>query len=173
MSDLTNAQSPSEAADALAEEVGELARAHGFRVAAAESLTGGRLAQHFASIPQCVDWYAGAVVAYQSEAKYAALNVPRGPVVSEEAARAMAMGVATLMGADAAIAATGVGGPDREEGHPPGTTWLATYVRGEVRTRHYEFDGEPLEILAQTELAAVELLRDAMRDAGDSQEPHR
>ena len=49
------------------------------------------------------------------------LGVDPGPVVTALAARQMAGGVARLLGADVAISVTGVGGPDEEEGQPPGT----------------------------------------------------
>ena len=49
------------------------------------------------------------------------LGVESGPVVTEAAALQMARGVARLFGADVALSVTGVGGPDPEEGKPPGT----------------------------------------------------
>ena len=50
---------------------------------------------------------------------------PEGPVVSAPAAAAMATGVAAKLGADVGLAVTGVAGPDSQEGHPPGTVFMA------------------------------------------------
>ena len=49
------------------------------------------------------------------------LGVPDGPVVSKEAAAAMAKGVPDLLGCDLAVAVRGVGGPEEQDGQPPGT----------------------------------------------------
>ena len=54
---------------------------------------------------------AGSLVAYASEVKYDVLGVPHGPVVSAEAASAMARGVRRLLRADVALGVTGAGGP--------------------------------------------------------------
>ncbi|MGW9827200.1 nicotinamide-nucleotide amidase [Brevibacterium pityocampae] len=149
---------------AIAVEVAELARTHNFTVAAAESLTGGKIAVQFSAAPDSSAWFAGAVVSYQSAVKHRALGVPEGPVISEDAAIAMASGAARLLGADAVVAVTGSGGPGEQEGNPPGTAWLAAAVRGQVRTALHHFEGDPVEVLARTQVAALRLLHRTMHD---------
>ena len=50
--------------------------------------------------------------------------MPEGPVVTREAAAAMAAGVRRLLDADVGLATTGVAGPDEQEGQPVGTVFL-------------------------------------------------
>ncbi|WP_218219987.1 CinA family protein [Nesterenkonia sp. Act20] len=143
----------------VATEIGTILAGQGVTVAVAESLTGGKLANQFAATTGSGEWFAGGVVAYQSEAKHRVLNVPEGPVISEDAVVSMVEGVTALFGSDAGLAASGAGGPEGQEGQAPGTTWLAAGVLGTVKTELHHFSGEPLEILAQTQLRSLQLLR--------------
>jgi nicotinamide-nucleotide amidase len=127
-------------------------------VAVAESLTGGELSARLASAPGAGAWFRGGVVAYSSDVKHDVLAVPPGPVVSEAAAVAMARGACRLLGATVAIAVTGVGGPDAQDGQPPGTVWLALCDDDTVVARLEKFDGTPEEIVDATCSCAVEWL---------------
>src|SRR3954469_23217050 len=106
-------------AASLAHDIAELADKRDATVAVAESLTGGKLACHLAAAPSSAEWFRGGVVAYASEVKFGLLGVPEGPVITEDCATAMARGTARLLGADGAVAVTGVGGPDPQDGEPP------------------------------------------------------
>lgn len=150
-------------AEDLAERIGALAQDRGQTVATAESLTGGKLACHLAAAPNSSEWFRGSVVAYASEVKYELLGVPLGPVISEECAAAMAWGVADLLRADLAIAVTGVGGPDDQEGQPPGTVWFGVSIQGAVHTELQHFTGGPEKVLEQTTLHALMMLLDRAR----------
>ncbi|HEX5512423.1 MAG TPA: CinA family protein [Actinomycetales bacterium] len=143
-----------------AEQIADLAQRKNIDVATAESLTGGKIASHLSAAPSSSDWFRGGVVAYAEQVKYDVLGVPVGPVVSEQAARAMATGVARLMGASAAVAVTGVGGPGEEEGEPPGTVWFGVLGSGgeTVHTELRRYDGDPEQVLANTTQHALELL---------------
>ncbi len=141
----------------LAARLGGRAHDEGFTVATAESLTGGLLSNALAQRKAASEWFRGGVVAYASEVKFQVLGVRPGPVVTEEAARQMARGVADLLGADLGVATTGVGGPDPEEGLEPGTVWLAARGRHETITRLHHFDGDPEAVCAATCKAALEL----------------
>lgn len=143
----------------VASEIGAILTHRGLTVAVAESLTGGKLANQFAATEGSGEWFTGAVVAYQSAAKQQVLGVPSGPVISEQAVISMVEGVTSLFGADCGVAASGAGGPEGQEGQAPGTTWIAAGVSGTVETELHYFSGEPLEILAQTQLHSLELLR--------------
>lgn len=145
--------------ETLAEQVGQ----RGLTVATAESLTAGNLAAHLGRATASGDWYCGGIVAYRKEVKHSVLQVPPGPVVSDDAAQAMARSVAELLGADIALAVTGEAGPECQEDVPPGTVWFGVYDSGDVRTEHHVFDGEPESVLAETISRGVELLLDAAR----------
>src|SRR4051812_48833777 len=108
----------------LAEQIAEIARQDSLTIAVAESLTAGRLAAALGAAPAAADWFSGGVVAYSRHVKHTVLGVPDGPVVCKSAADAMAVGVRSLMDADLTVAVTGAGGPDPQDGHPPGSVWF-------------------------------------------------
>lgn len=154
--DLTN-----QAAQA-AEAIARAAMRDGRTIAVAESLTGGKISCHLGAAPDSSDWFRGCLVAYASDVKHRVLGVPDGPVVSGPAAAAMATGVAELLGADLAVAVTGVGGPDPQEDEPPGTVWFGVSSHGEVTTGLQRWDGEPEEVLDRTTAHALVLLERAL-----------
>src|SRR5205823_10547788 len=94
----------------------DLCRAEGVTLATAESCTGGLVAARLTSVPGSSDVFLGSVVAYSDEVKRAELDVPaelleRHGAVSAEVAAAMARGARARLGADVAVAVTGIAGP--------------------------------------------------------------
>lgn len=152
-----------------ADRVADLATTRSLRVAAAESLTAGRISSFLGRGEAASEWYRGAVVAYDAEVKFEVLGVTRGPVVTARCAREMAEGVRTLLGADVALGITGVGGPGPQEDCPPGTVHLAVASEDGTRELHSRLDGDPSEVVAAaTSLALDELARElANRPPGD------
>ena len=146
-----------------AEEVSGLARQSGRTIAVAESLTGGQLAAALAAAPGAADWFHGGVVSYSRAVKHGLLEVPEGPVVSPVAAQAMAASTARLTGADVAVAVTGVGGPDEQDGEPVGTVWFGICEHGDVRAEKARYDGGPEDVLADAVQHGLELLAAAVR----------
>lgn len=144
----------------------------GIRIALAESLTSGALASRIGAGEQASEWFAGGVVAYQLRTKHEVLGVRECvDPCSAECAEQLAVGVARLLGADVAVSATGVGGPDPEDGHAPGTVYLGWSADGSTGHRHLQLDGDPTEVLDATVTAAVELLAEIVsrvpaREAG-------
>jgi nicotinamide-nucleotide amidase len=138
--------------------IGEVLQRRGETLALAESLTGGLLAATFARASGASEWFCGGVVAYASTVKHSLLGVPAGPVVSEQAAAAMAAGAGRVLQAAVGLAVTGVGGPGPQEGKAPGTVWVATWPRrlGEAVLLH--LDGPPESICEQVCLRAAEIL---------------
>jgi nicotinamide-nucleotide amidase len=98
------------------------------------------------------------IVAYASEVKYGLLGVRSGPVVSRQSAIDMVDGVAKLLDAVAAIAATGVGGPGPQENQPPGTAWIAVLAGGHAQAVMLKLAGTPAEICQRTCDRCLELL---------------
>ncbi len=145
----------SEEVDAAVERIAALASERELVVACAESLTAGAIASVLARGEGASSWFGGGVVSYMSEVKFQVLGVAEGPVVTASCAEEMARGVASLLGADAAVATTGVGGPDEEEGEPPGTVFIATLVDGRVEVTRHQFEGEPPSVLDQTVAVAT------------------
>jgi nicotinamide-nucleotide amidase len=147
---------------ALAADVRAHALGRGVTVAVAESLTGGALSQALARAGDASEWFAGGVVAYRNATKYRVLGVAEGPVVSSDAARAMALGAREIMGVDAVIAVTGVGGPGAEEGHPAGTVFMCTATKRGTHDFAHVFEGTPAEVVALTVEHALRHLSGAL-----------
>jgi nicotinamide-nucleotide amidase len=145
-----------------AEQVARLASESGRSIAVAESLTGGALSSALGAAPDSAEWFRGGVVAYASEVKHTLLRVPDGPVVSEQASITMAETTADLLGADVALAVTGAGGPDPQDGQPPGTVWLAVCVGRHTTTECRRFPGGPEDVVQQTVLRGLALLQQAL-----------
>ncbi|MCM3659851.1 CinA family protein [Georgenia satyanarayanai] len=153
-------------AQQLARTVAEHAIDRGVTVATAESLTSGQIAVHLGAAPNAGTWFSGGAVTYTVEAKQKALGVPDVPVISEACARTMAEGAARLLGADCAVAVTGVGGPDRQEDQPVGTVFIAIHTPAGTTCEKHHFDGDPQEILDATTARALKLLGAGLEDAG-------
>jgi nicotinamide-nucleotide amidase len=148
----------SAAGDDSVRRVAELLSERRWRAAVAESLTAGHLAAALGAGDDAASWLAGGVVAYMPDVKFNLLGVTPGPVITRECARQMATGVAKLMRADVALGVTGCGGPDPEEGRPPGTVFIATSVRGRVDADEFMFAGPPDDVLASTIEMALDLM---------------
>jgi nicotinamide-nucleotide amidase len=132
----------------------------GLTLAVAESLTGGLVAARLVNVPGASGWFRGGVVTYASDLKHALLDVPAGPVVSEEAAAAMATGVQRVMEADVGLAVTGVAGPDPQEGQPPGTVFLAVAMGpGDPITAPVRLPGDRERIRQFSCISLLDLLR--------------
>ncbi len=111
-------------------------RAKGWRLATAESCTGGLIAAACTSLAGSSDWFDRGFVTYSNEAKVQMLGVEAALIaqhgaVSEQVACAMAVGALRHSPADVAVAVTGIAGPGGAvPGKPVGTVWLATALRG-------------------------------------------
>lgn len=143
--------------------VSEAARAHGLRIAAAESLTSGRISSLLGAGEGAAEWYRGAVVAYDEDVKFRVLGVTPGPVVTDACAREMAEGVRRLLRADVAIGITGVGGPGPQEDCPPGTVYVAVADGSGVRSRHARLPGDPTDVVAAAASLALDELIEVLR----------
>lgn len=102
----------------------------GFTVATAESLTGGLLSSSIVDIPGASKVFRGGVVSYSTDIKRDVLGVDgqllgSGGPVQSEVAEQMALGVAGKMGANLAIATTGVAGPGDSPDGPQGLVYIA------------------------------------------------
>lgn len=140
-------------------------------LATAESLTGGQLGDVLSAAPGASDTYLGGVVSYATSVKQKVLGVSQETVdehgvVSGRCAEEMAQGVRDLMGADWGVSTTGVAGPTEQEGKPVGLVFVGVAGDGLVRSRRHEFDGERAEIRAKATAAAMDLLVEALREAG-------
>jgi len=155
-------------AEHTVERIARLAAERRLTVAAAESLTSGAIATRLGAGPDASEWFRGSVVAYLEPVKFDVLGVREGPVVTPDCAEEMARGAARLLGADVAVAASGVGGPGPSEGKPAGTVYVAVALLGSTVVHELELDGDPEEILEATTDHALELLATAMSGVDDA-----
>lgn len=157
--------------EALAARVLELAVPRSATLAVAESLTAGLVVGTVASVPGASQVLRGGVVAYATDLKASLLGVDpevleRGGAVQAEVAEAMAMGAAERLGARYAVATTGVAGPDPQDGHPPGTVFVAVHgpagPRRRARTGATALAGDRAQVRWGSVELALTLLAEAL-----------
>jgi len=153
----------------LAELVGRTLAERQLTLATSESLTGGLLGATLTAVPGASRYYLGGVVVYATEQKARIGGVSPSVltshgVVSEQTVVEMVIGVQQLTGADYALAASGVAGPEPQEGHLPGLVWIAAIgpaiglAQPQPTALRFEFDGDRLQIRDRTVAAALQML---------------
>ena len=148
----------------LAAEVADRALRLGWSVAAAESLTNGALASVLGAAPLASEWFRGSVVACATGVTVDLLGVSEDPVVSAGAAITMAQEAARLLGADLGVALTGVGGPEPDDGQPPGTVWYGVVWPHGKSVEERWFPGAVPEVIDAATVHALHLLRRRLRE---------
>jgi nicotinamide-nucleotide amidase len=149
----------------LAEVVLQRSRERRYRLAVAESCTGGMLGARLTAIPGASDVFVGGIVAYDDAIKVRALGVNPATLrahgaVSEATAREMASGVRRVMETQVGIAITGIAGPGGGTAEKPvGLVWTVVDVEGRVRATHRVFPGNREEIRQRATQAALDLVR--------------
>ena len=156
--------------------VGELLRARGFRIAAAESCTGGLVMTRLTEVPGSSDYVDRGVVVYSNQSKTELLGVPASMIathgaVSEPVAEAMASAMARKAGADFAVGITGVAGPTGGTPEKPvGMVAIAAaWARDgqvETRVRTFRFVGGREMVRFQASQAALDMVRRWILDEG-------
>ncbi len=138
----------SEDGRSLEEVVAHELTANGATISAAESCTGGLLAQRLTSIAGSSSYFLGGVVCYSNELKTAWADVPPEMIlskgaVSAEVAVALAEGIRRRVGSTIGVGITGIAGPGGgTEEKPVGTVHVAISYAGGVKERGVRFPGE-------------------------------
>ncbi|HLY93747.1 MAG TPA: nicotinamide-nucleotide amidohydrolase family protein [Gaiellaceae bacterium] len=142
-----------------------LLRARAWTMCTAESCTGGMVAARLTSIPGSSASFLGSVVAYSDEVKKSELGVSETVLrehgaVSAEAATAMARGARERLGADVAVAVTGIAGPDGGSAEKPvGLVYLHAEGPEGGKGREFSFPGDRASIRARATVGALHLVR--------------
>jgi PncC family amidohydrolase len=132
----------------LEEVLKNLMLLRGYKLATAESCTGGLVAHRITNVSGSSDYFPGGVVAYSNEIKAGLLGVDWHTLnthgaVSEETVIQMARGVRKLFGADIAISVSGIAGPTGGTPEKPvGTTWFGLSAISGDWARHFVWDGD-------------------------------
>jgi PncC family amidohydrolase len=156
-----------------AARLGVALREHGWRLATAESSTGGLIGHAITTTPGASDYYAGGVICYSNQAKEVTLGVPHELIeahgaVSEEVAAALAVGAAHRFDTELGLSVTGIAGPEGgSERKPTGTHFVAVARRGHpARVAQHLFAHDRDGNRAAAALAALELAIDEVATAG-------
>lgn len=151
--------------EVLEETVGRLLRERGETLAAAESCTGGLLAEKITAFPGSSGYFTGSFVTYTDAAKANWLGVDRGLIerhgaVSAETAEAMAGAVRERAGSTYGISVTGFAGPTGgTEQSPVGAVFIGLAANSGVSVLRRRFGSERDRVRMLAALHALEMLR--------------
>lgn len=149
-------------------DIGDALRRRGWRLAVAESCTGGLVLKLLTDLPGSSDFVCGGVVAYADEVKTGILGVSERILrshgaVSEEAVRALAEGARSRLGADIGIGVTGIAGPGGAvPGKPVGTVWFGLASPEGIEAERVHFSGNRERVREDAADRALELLLRAL-----------
>jgi nicotinamide-nucleotide amidase len=151
---------------ALEEVVGQLLRERGWRIALAESCTGGLATSRLTDVPGSSDYVDRSVVVYSNESKTALLGVPEALIaetgaVSEPVAAAMARAICERSAANVGVGITGIAGPTGgSEAKPVGTVCIAVALSaGETDVRTFRFPGNRELVKTFAAFTAIDMVR--------------
>lgn len=150
----------------LEERIGPLLRRRGWRLAVAESCTGGLIGHRITNIPGSSTYYMGSITAYAYEAKVRLLGVrwetlEQFGAVSRETVLEMAAGVRRALAADIGLAVSGIAGPGGGTPEKPvGLTWIGLSAPDLEAAWSYIWQGDRLENKAASAEQALQLLLD-------------
>jgi nicotinamide-nucleotide amidase len=150
-------------------QLADALRARGWRMATAESCTGGLIAAACTALAGSSDWFECGFVTYSNEAKSAMLGVEAALIcahgaVSEEVACAMVQGALQHAPVQLAVAVTGIAGPaGAVPGKPVGTVWLAWGTAAGVQAERLQLPGDRDAVRGAAVAAALQRLVRAAR----------
>ncbi len=150
----------------LEEQLRGILSTRGLKLAAAESCTGGLVADRITNIPGSSEYFIGGIVAYAYEAKVNLLGVSWDTLnahgaVSEEVVREMARGARKIFNADIAVSVSGIAGPGGGlPGKPIGFTWLGLSTKDGEWARNFMWDGERIKNKQLSSEAALQFVMD-------------
>lgn len=136
----------------------------GWQVTCAESCTGGMIAATLVNVAGVSDVFMESYVTYANASKHKLIGVEEETLeaygaVSRQVAEQMAKGAAKAASAQAAVAVTGIAGPDGgTPDKPVGLVYIGCFVDGKTVVTENHFEGSRMEIRKQTTQAALTLL---------------
>lgn len=148
----------------LEERVAVLLMQHNYTVTTTESCTGGLLSGRLINAAGISKVYKEGYITYSNEAKEKLLHVSHDTLeafgaVSEQTAKEMAIGAAAAAGAQAALATTGIAGPDGGTPQKPvGLVYIGCYVNGLTTVERHVYAGERAQIRNMAVESALLLL---------------
>ncbi len=142
-------------------------RRRGWRIATAESCTGGLVAAACTQVAGSSDWFERGFVTYSNAAKIDLLGVDAALIeahgaVSEAVAQAMVHGALGRAPVDLAVVVTGIAGPGGAvPGKPVGTVWLAWGTAAGMQAERLQLAGDRDAVRSASVHAALRRLTEA------------
>lgn len=152
----------------IEEQVGHLLLQRGWRIAVAETTTGGLICHRLVSVPGSSGYLERGTVAYSRAAK---LDLPgvtedllsRFGAVSPETALALAGGIRRLAGVEVGLAETGIAGPIRGRSPKPvGEAHIALSLPSGTHVEEHRFEGDRADIQRRIAQRALEMLAECL-----------
>ncbi len=156
----------------IEEKIGQELRSRGWRLAIAESCTGGLIGHRITNISGSSTYYLGSITAYAYRAKVRLLGVSwdtleKYGAVSEEAICEMAKGVRHALAADVGIAVSGIAGPTGGTPEKPvGYTWIGLSTPKGIWTLQHNAGGNRIENKEEIAQLALEFLYEFLKKDG-------
>lgn len=156
--------------DTLEQVVVDMLKKYELTLTTAESCTGGLLAARLINIPGVSEVFKSGFITYSNKAKRKLLGVNKNTLkkygaVSEETAHEMAKGCVFETDSLAALAITGIAGPDGgTDDKPVGLVYISCYLNDQVVVKECRFKGDRNKIREQAVVRAMDLLRRCIID---------
>lgn len=154
----------------LAETLIEALRGRGLTLCTAESCTGGNISHCITGVAGCSDVFMGAVVSYDNSVKHNLLDVSNETLelygaVSAQTVTQMLSGACKAVGADCAVATSGIAGPGGgTPDKPVGTVWVGARMPGKApRVECFHFSGDRRAVIDGATATAMRLLLEMLR----------
>ncbi len=147
-----------------AKKLVELLKEEGLKMTCAESCTGGMIAAAVTDIAGSSEVFERSFVTYCNRAKHEMLGVKKKTLkeygaVSKETVKEMALGAAAAAKADVAVSVSGIAGPGGgSEEKPVGLVYMGVYVKGRVKTKKFNFEGDREAVRNAATEAALKLV---------------
>ncbi len=151
--------------DELEEVLGKLLSERNLTIAVAESCTGGLIADRLTDVPGSSKYFERGIVTYSNRSKIELLSVPENLItkhgaVSEEVAKAMAVGIRESSNADIGISTTGIAGPTGATPEKPlGLVWIGYSDSKNLIAKKFLFGDDRVRVKIRSSQAAMELVR--------------
>ncbi len=152
----------------IEEKIVDRLKERGWQVTCAESCTGGMIASTLVNVAGVSDVFMESYVTYANASKHKLIGVSTEALntfgaVSRQVAEQMAKGAAKEASAQAAVAVTGIAGPDGgTEEKSVGLVYIGCYVDGKIYVTENHFKGSRMEIRRKTTQAALTLLYECL-----------
>jgi nicotinamide-nucleotide amidase len=155
----------------LINEISMRLKEQGITFGTAESCTGGLIAAAMTDISGSSKIFSGSIVSYSNSVKNKLLGVSQEILdshgaVSAECVEAMVYGAANALDVDAAVAVSGIAGPEGGTAEKPvGLVYIAAFLKGKVTVSENIFPGNRDSVRNRAKIKALLMLRELLIDS--------